>query len=463
MKKTENSNLYINPSYQISSRRQFLKDSYSSISIAATVAACFPYVATSYAASDLPIRIGVIGCGGRGTGAALDALQAATEVIYPMDTYHTEDAAEGTMAAAKGVQIVALADVFQDRLERCREQLQKVGMSVSKDRCFVGLDAYEKVMNLQDVNYVILATPPHFRPAHLRATVEAGKHTFLEKPVAVDATGVRSVIESGEIARKKELAIGAGTMRRRENGSCETTRRIREGMIGDIIACEAIWSGGELWSVKRQPSWTDMEDQLRNWLYYTWLSGDFIVEQFVHNLDIINWVLGEHPVRAFAMGGRQVRTDPRFGNIYDHFAVEYQYTSGVRCFAMDRQTNGCANRIEEIFLGTKGTARFGLFRGWGIDLKGGEKWRFSGPRNNPYHQEHQDLINSIHSGEPINEARQLAESTLTAIMGREATYSGQIIEWENAMNSTQDLKPPIYKFGPLPIRPVPMPGQYKFS
>jgi len=459
MKTTANSNVHIDLSQKKSSRRQFLKDSCSGI----TVAAGFPYIATSHAASDVPIRIGVIGCGGRGTGAALDALQAATEVVYPMDTYHTEDAAEGARAAAMGVQIVALADVFQDRLERCREQLQKVGMPVSKDRCFIGFNAYEQVMNLPDINYVILATPPNFRPAHLRAAVEAGKHSFVEKPVAVDATGVRSVIESGEIARKKGLAIGAGTMRRRENGSCETARRIQEGMIGDIIACEAIWSGGELWSIKRQPSWTDMEDQLRNWLYYTWLSGDFIVEQFVHNLDIINWVLGEHPVRAFAMGGRQVRTDSRFGNIYDHFAVEYQFASGVRCFAMDRQTNGCANRVEEVFLGTKGDARFGLFRGWGIDLKSGGKWRFSGPRNNPYHQEHQDLINSIRSGRPINEARQLAESTLTAIMGREATYSGQIIEWEDAMNSTQDLRPPTYEFGPLPARPVPMPGQYKFS
>jgi predicted dehydrogenase len=463
MKTTANSNVHIDLSQKKSSRRQFLKNSCSGVTVAATLAASFPYVATSHAASDFPIRIGVIGCGGRGTGAALDALQAATEVIYPMDTYHTEDAAEGARAAAQGVQIVALADVFQDRLERCRGQLQKVGMPVSKDRCFIGFNAYEQVIKLPDVNYVILATPPNFRPAHLRAAVEAGKHTFLEKPVAVDATGVRSVIESGEIARKKALAIGAGTMRRRENGSCETTRRIQEGMIGDIIACEAIWSGGELWSVKRQPSWTDMEDQLRNWPYYTWLSGDFIVEQFVHNLDIINWVLGEHPVRAFAMGGRQARTDPRFGNIYDHFAVEYQFASGVRCFAMDRQINGCANRIEEVILGTKGNARFGLFRGWGINYKSGKRWRFSGPRNNPYHQEHEDLTNSIRSGQPINEARQLAESTLTAIMGREATYSGQIIEWEDALNSTQDLRPPTYEFGPLPIRPVPMPGRYKFS
>ena len=440
------------------SRRHFVKTA-----LGTAAAASLPYVSTSHAASALPIHIGVIGCGGRGTGAALDALRAATNVIYPMDTYHTEDAVEGARAAAQGVHIVALADAFADRLAHCRKQLQKVGMPVPEDRCFIGIDAYKKVMDLPDVNYVILATPPHFRPAHLRAVVEAGKHAFVEKPVAVDATGVRSVIESGEIAKRKGLAIGAGTMRRRENGSRQTTQRIQEGRIGQVIACEAIWSGGELWSIPRKPSWTDMEDQLRNWLYYTWLSGDFIVEQFVHNLDIINWVLGEHPVRAFAMGGRQVRTDPRFGDIYDHFTVEYQYASGVRCFAMDRQTNGCAGRVEEVFLGTKGIARFGLFRGWGIDFKGGEKWRFSGPRNNPYHQEHEDLINSIRSGRPINEARQLAESTLTAIMGREATYSGQIIEWDNALNSTQDLTPSTYDFGPIPTRPVPMPGKYKFG
>jgi predicted dehydrogenase len=440
------------------SRRQFVQTT-----VGAAAAASFPYVAANGAASEVPIRIGVVGCGGRGTGAALDALQAATNVIYPMDTYHTEDAAKGAQAAARGVRIVALADLFRDRLERCRQQLQKVGMPVAEDRCFTGFHAYEEVIRLPDVDYVILATPPHFRPAHLRAAVMTGKHAFVEKPVAVDATGVRSVIESGEIAQKKGLAIGAGTMRRRENGSRETTRRIREGMIGEVVACEAIWSGGELWSVARQPSWTDMEDQLRNWLYYTWLSGDFIVEQFVHNLDLINWVLGEHPVRAFAMGGRQVRTEPRFGNIYDHFAVEYQYASGVRCFALDRQMRGCVSRVEEVFLGPKGTARFGLFRGWGIDVKGGQRWRFSGQPNNPYHQEHEDLINSIRSGQPINEARQLAESTLTAIMGREATYSGQIIEWDDALKSKQDLTPAKYEFGPLPTAPVPMPGQYGLS
>jgi predicted dehydrogenase len=356
-----------------------------------------------------------------------------------------------------------LADAFQDRLESCRKQLQLVGMTIPKNRCFTGLQAYKEVMRLPEVNYIILATPPHFRPAHLKAAVEAGKHVFLEKPVAVDATGVRSVLESGEIAKRKSLAVGSGTMRRRENGSRETRRLIREGMIGEVIACEAIWSSGELWSVKRQSSWSDLEDQLRNWLYYTWLSGDFIVEQFVHNLDLVNWVLGEHPIQAFAMGGRQVRTDPRFGNIYDHFAVEYLYPSGVRCFAMDRQMDGSVGRVEEIFLGSKGTGKFGIFRGWSIDLKDGKRWRFTDPMNNPYQQEHEDLIRSIRSGKPINEARPLAESTLTAIMGREAAYSGQIVEWEEALKSNQDLTPPTYEFGPLPVSPVPAPGQYKFN
>jgi predicted dehydrogenase len=462
MKKTADSNAHNDLSMKVSSRRQFLKASCSGITVA-VAAASLPYVATGSEASDDLIGIGVIGCGGRGTGAALDALQAATNVIYPRSTYHTENVVEGAKAVAKNVHIVALADVFQDRLEHCREQLHKAGMPVSEDRCFIGFNAYEEVMRLPDVNYVILATPPHFRPAHLRAAIEAGKHAFVEKPAAVDATGVRSVIESGEIARRRGLAIGAGTMRRYANGFRETTRRIQGGMIGEIIACEAIRSSGELWSVARKPSWTDMEDQLRNWLYYTWLSGDFIVEQFVHNLDIINWVLGEHPVRAFAMGGRQVRTDPRFGNIYDHFAVGYQFASGVRCFAMDRQMNGCAARIEEVFLGTKGTGRFGSFRGLSIDVKGGKRWRFSERPNNPYHQEHEDLINSIRSGQPINEARQLAESTLTAIMGREAAYSGQIITWEEALNSTQDLSPANYEFGPMPTPPVAKPYQYNFS
>jgi predicted dehydrogenase len=443
-------------------RRQFLRDATLGVAGAA-VAAQFPLVLTSHAAPDAPIRIGLIGCGGRGTGAVLDALGAATEVVYPTSGYHTEDVAKDARIAARNVQVVALADLFADRLQRCREQLTKLGLEVKNDLCFTGFDAYQKVMALPEVNYVLLVTPPFFRPAHLRAAVEAGKHAFLEKPVAVDATGVRSVIESGEIARRKGLTIGAGTMRRREHGSRETIKRIRDGAIGEVIACEAIWSGGELWSVDRQPNWSEMENQLRNWPYYTWLSGDFIVEQFVHNLDMINWGVGETPIQAFGLGGRQVRTDPRFGNIYDHFGVEFQYANGVRCFALDRHTNGADGRVEEVFLGSKGIARIGLFGPWSIQPKGGPMWRYREPKNNPYHLEHAEFITSIREGRALNEARQVAESSLTAIMGRETAYSGQALEWEYALNSKQDLSPAKLEMGPLPAPAVAMPGTYRVS
>lgn len=353
--------------------------------------------------------------------------------------------------------------MFADRLQRCREQLAKLGMDVKRELCFTGFDAYQKVMALPEVNYVLLATPPFFRPAHLRAAVEAGKHAFLEKPVAVDATGVRSVIASGAIAQRQGLTLGAGTMRRRENGSRETIRRLHEGAIGDLVACEAIWSGGELWHVERQAPWSDMEYQLRNWLYYTWLSGDFIVEQFVRNLDMINWGVGEHPVRAFGLGGRQVRTDPKFGNIFDHFGVEFQYANGVRCFALDRHTNGSDGRVEEIFLGAKGTARVGLFGGWAIQPKGGAMWRYREPNNNPYHQEHAEFIASIREGRGLNEARQVAESTLTAIMGRETAYSAKMVEWDDALNAKQDLSPAKLELGPMPVPVVPRPGTYRLS
>lgn len=450
------------PSTEAPSRRTFLKNTTLGTA-GVVVAAQLPFVLTSHAAPDQPIGIGLVGCGGRGTGAVLDALGAATNVVYPRATYHSEDAVEGAKILVQNVKVVALADVFKDRLDRCRQQLTKVNMPVDERCCFIGFDAYQKVMAMPEVNYVILATPPQFRPAHLRAAINAGKHAFVEKPVAVDATGVRSVMESGELARSKGLSIVAGTMFRRETGSRETVRRLQAGMVGDIIACEAIWSSGELWAIKRQPDWSDMEYQLRNWLYYTWLSGDFIVEQFVHNLDIIRWVLNENPLRAFGQGGRQVRVDPQFGHIYDHFAVEYQFPSGVRCFILDRHTDGCTGRIEELFLGTKGQGSIGSFGPWSIRPKGGQEWRFTEKRNNPYHQEHAELIHSIRTGQPLNEARQVAESTLMAIMGRETAYSGKLIEWDEALNSKQDLTPAALEFGPMPVPSVAMPGKYRLS
>ena len=440
------------------SRRHFLK--HSSLALAGAAAtAQFPFVTTSHAAPDDPIRIGIIGCGGRGTGAALNALGAATKVIYPNAGYHTEDVSKDATVTTKGVQVVALADLFKDRLARCRENLQALQINIPDDHCFTGFDAYKQLLALPDVNYVILATPPHFRPVHLKAAIEAGKHAFIEKPGAVDGPGVRMVIEAGELAKQKNLGIVAGTQRRHERSYQEAAKRLRDGAIGDVVYGRCYWNGGEIWVVERKPEWTDLEWQCRNWNYFTWLGGDHIVEQHVHNLDIMNWVIGAHPLKATALGGRQVRTQPVHGHIFDHFAVEFEYPNGVRMFSQCRQISGCEGKVEEALVGTKGTSNC---HNW-IKPTQGELWRFRDNQPNPYDAEHQDLIDSIRAGKPLNEARDVAESTLTGIIGRESAYSGQSIEWEKALNSTMRLGPEKYELGAFPVPPVAMPGKYKFS
>ncbi len=439
------------------SRRRFLKHSSLAIAGAAAITEV-PFVITGHAAPDDPIRIGVIGCGGRGTGAVLNVLGAATNVIYPGAGYHTEDVKPGTKAGRKDVRVVALADVFPDRLERCRKQLQALEMSLPDEACFTGFDAYKKLLAMPDVNYVILATPPHFRPMHLKAAIEAGKHVFMEKPVAVDSPGVRMVIEAGELAKQKNLGIVAGTQRRHERKYNETIKRLHDGAIGEIYYACAYWNGGEIWVIERQPEWTDMEWQLRNWNYFTWLGGDHIVEQHVHNLDVMNWVLGAHPLKATALGGRQARTGKVNGHIYDHFAVEFEYPNGLRMFSQCRQINGCDGKVEEFVRGSKGTSNCS---NW-IRVKDGDSWRFRDRDVNAYEQEHQDLIASIRAGKPLNEARAVAESTLLGIMGRESAYSGRAVEWEQALNSQTRLGPDKYEFGPLPFPEVAIPGKYKF-
>jgi predicted dehydrogenase len=445
------------------SRRHFLR--HSSLALAgAAAAAQFPFVVTSQAAPDDPVRIGVIGCGGRGTGAVLDALGAATKVIYPGAGYHTEDVASNTKATAKGVQVTALADLFPDRLASCRDNLSKLGVNIADDHCFTGFDGYKKLLALSDVNYVILATPPHFRPAHLKAAVEAGKHAFIEKPVAVDGPGVRLVLEAHELANQKKLGIAAGTQRRHLRGYNELMKRIHNGEIGEIVYARCYWNGGEIWVIERQEGWSDVEWQCRNWNYFTWLGGDHIVEQHVHNLDIMNWGFNTHPLKALGMGGRQVRTQQVHGHIFDHFAVEFEYPNGARMFSQCRQINGTEGRVEECFVGTKGMAAVTNFGGnCYIKNHDGRMWRFRGPDVNAYQQEHQDLIASIRSGQPINEAKNVAESTLVGIMGRESAYSGQTVEWEQALNSKLRLGPEKYEFGPYPVPPVAMPGKYRFS
>ncbi len=437
-------------------RRHFVKNS-SMAAAGSALVSQFPYVITGRAAPDDPIRIGVIGCGGRGTGAALNALQAATRVVYPRTGYHTEDAAYNARVAAKNVKVVALADLFKDRLEYCRAQLAKVENNVPVDACFVGFDACRNLLALPEVNYVILASPPAFHPPQLRAAIEAGKHVFMEKPAAVDGPGVRSVIESGEIAARKGLGIVAGTQRRHQPGYVETVKRIRDGAVGEIVESRAYWNGGSIWVIPRQDGWSDAEWQLRNWNYFTWLSGDHIVEQHLHNLDVMNWVLPGHPVKACSLGGRQARTDPVYGNVYDHFATEFEYADGMRMFSQCRQINDCSNNVSEAVLGTKG------FSNCSDMIRAGSEWRFSGPKSNPYEQEHVDLIESIRNGKPLNEARATAESTLMGIMGRVSAYTGKTVTWDEVLNSKQNLMPANLDFGPLPSPEVAVPGKYKFE
>ena len=443
------------------SRRHFLRNSSMAVASAAAVSN-LPFVLTAQAAPDDPIRIGLIGCGGRGTGAVLDALGAATKVIYPDAGYHTEDVAEGAVVARKDIQVVALCDVFPDRLNTCRQQLKKLGIDIPDEMCFTGFDGYKKLLAVPEINYVIQATPPHFRPQHLLDAIKAGKNVFIEKPAAVDGPGVRMVIEAGELARQKNLGIVAGTQRRHRRTYIETIKRLQEGAIGELLSARVYWNGGVIWVVEKQPGWSDMEWQLRNWNYFTWLGGDHIVEQHVHNLDIANWALGAHPIKAYGMGGRQGRQHPIHGHIYDHFAIEYEYPNGVRVFSQSRQMHGCEGRVGEGFLGTKGTAWLG--DGNNLILpKGGSPFRTrSSEDGNPYHQEHQDLIASIRAGKPLNVAKAVAESSLTGIMGREAAYSGQTIEWDDALRSETRLGPEKYEMGPLPFPAVPMPGQHKF-
>lgn len=443
-----------------SSRRHFLKST-ATVAAGAALACGLDVPRNVHAAGkDFEVKIGLIGCGGRGTGAVLDALGAASKIIYPDTGYHTEDVADGAKLERGDIKVVALADLFEDRLTHSAEQLAKLGINIPAEMRFTGFDAYKQLLAVPEITYVILATPPHFRPIHLKAAVEAGKHVFMEKPVAVDVPGVKTVIEAGELAKQKALGIVAGTQRRHLKCYPETIKRIQDGAIGEIVYARCHWAEGEIWYIARQPGWSDVEYQIRNWNYFTWLSGDHYVEQHLHNLDVMNWVLGTHPVKAvMGMGGRQVRTGEHHGYIYDHFAVEFEYPGGVRMFSQARQINGCDNVVDEGVVGTTGSSNCRNL----IVPKSGDAWHFKAGDVNPYRQEHQDLIASIREGRPLNEAQTVAESTMTAILGREAVYSGKAVAWDEAMKSETRLGPETYALGPYPPPDVPMPGRYRFQ
>jgi predicted dehydrogenase len=419
-------------------RRDFLKTStVAAVGTAMLGSLAVPRMAHAAQNSET-IKIGLVGCGGRGTGAAADAMQADPNC-----------------------KLVALADTFPDQIERTKKNLLrfKDKFAVTDDMIFSGFDACTKLL-ATDIDVVLLCTPPHFRPAQYREAIEAGKHVFCEKPVAVDAPGIKHVIETNALAKAKNLAVVSGLCWRYDLGVRETMQRIQDGEIGDVMAVHSNYLTGTLWHRGDNPQWSRMEYQLRNWLYYTWLSGDHITEQFVHGLDKTAWLMGDaSPVKATGLGGRQQRTDKKFGHIYDHHAVVYEYANGAKVFAYTRQQDNTSRDVEEYAYGTKGTSEILAHK-----IKGtAGDWKYRGPKPSMYQQEHDELFASIRKGEPINNGDYMANSSMIAILGRMADYTGQTITWEQAIASQERLGPATYEWGDLPEPAVAIPGVTKLS
>jgi predicted dehydrogenase len=419
------------------SRRDFLK---TSAAAAATVA----LVGNVHAAGGDVLKVGLIGCGGRGTGAASQALRAD-----------------------RNVKLWAMSDAFDDRLQQSLTRLQEDReiankIDVPAARRFVGFDGYRQVIAACDV--VLLCTPPHFRPIHLRAAVQAGKHVFAEKPCAVDAAGVRSVLETCVDARRRNLSVVSGLCLRHDNGFKDTVQRIHDGAIGEIVALQANDLRGPIWTRTRTADMSDMQWHMRNWYYYTWLSGDFNVEQHVHYLDVCAWLMGDrYPIRCFGLGGRQVRTGEQFGNIFDHFSIVYEYENGARIYSNCRQQVGCANDMSCNVMGRRGTALLTeRQRGLVLRTPTGQNV-YGGPMNNMYQTEHDVLFASIRNSMPINNGEYMAKSTLLAIMARQAAYTGQSITWEQALASRENLSPTEYTWEAAPpVSEVARPGVTRF-
>ncbi len=363
------------------------------------------------------IKIGLVGCGKRGTDAVLDLL--------------------ATAGLNENVKLVAIADVFENNLQATFRSVKGKYPSLVdvQNSRFIGLDGYQGVM-ASDADLVILATPPGFRPLHFEAAVASGKHVFMEKPVATDAPGVRRILAANEIAIQKNLAVAVGFQRRHDERYRQCVERIHSGAIGELVFARAYWNGAGVWVRPRTKEQTELEYQLRNWYYFNWLSGDHIVEQHVHNLDVINWVMKSHPVEAQGQGGREVRTGIDHGQIFDHHMVEYSYASGAKMLSQCRQMQGCRASVGEFVHGTKGTADFA--GATLLDPRGNVIWKSTLPTRHAasgYREEQSDLLSALRRGETLNEVKQGAESTMTAIMGRMATYTGKIVRWDEAIQS----------------------------
>ncbi len=406
-----------------------------SAAVAATAAVAGAAVQNVHAAGSDQLKVGLVGCGGRGS---VDA-KACT-------------------SAAPGVVLWAMADLFKDQIDRMRAALKTslgAKMDVTDERCFSGFDNCAKLL-ASGVDLVLLCEPPGFRPMHIKLVIDAGKHCFAQKPVCVDPVGARSVVASAEAATQKKLSLFAGTQTRHHPAYIEAIKRIQDGQIGKIRAAQCYFNTGTLWYHEPKAGWTEMENQCRNWYYYTWLSGDHIVEQHIHNIDRMNWAMGATPTKCVATGGRQVRTDPKWGDIYDHFAVEYEYPpDGVRVASYCSQFAGqAAHRVADYVVGADGICDLSG------SITGKKPWKFEGEAKDANVLEHADLIAGIRSGNPINHGKRIAESSLTAVMGRMAAYTGRELNFSWVMNASQlNLFPEKLAFGPHPVDPVAKPGE----
>jgi predicted dehydrogenase len=401
-------------------RRSFLKE--TGIVIAGSALAYHTGLSASLATPKKDIlKIGLIGCGGRGTGAAANAIAADPNVV-----------------------LTTMGDIFEDRLEESLTNLIELNpkqVKVDKQNKFIGFDAYSKVI-ASGVDVVLLATPPAFRPLHLTAAIDANKHVFCEKPMAVDAPGVRKVLLAANKAKEKNLSLVSGFCFRYDTPNRAAFGKVLAGDVGQIRAVSTFRNGGELWYKPRQPEWTQMTYQLRNWYYHNWLSGDFLVEQAVHSIDMMSWIMGDKmPLKATGTGGRQKRIDPKYGNIYDHFAIEFEYENNVKGYHFTRQQAGTPGRNSVEVLGTDGNAIMNIGRDYTITGK--NSWKYDGPKNNMYETEHEELFASIRNGKPKNDGEWMAHSTMLAIWARMVGYTGQTITWDQAFNSTETLGPKL--------------------
>ncbi|WP_297094096.1 Gfo/Idh/MocA family oxidoreductase [uncultured Draconibacterium sp.] len=386
------------------------------------------------------LKVGLVGCGNRGTGAALNFL-----------------------AAGHGLHLVALADVFEDKVWDCRDKLLKQRVEVPEANCFWGFDAYKSLLDV-DLDVVILATPPHFRPMQFDAAVQAKKHVFLEKPVCVDPVGARQIMATAKKAESMGLSVITGTQRRHSRDYNETYRQVASGAIGELVSAKAYWLQSHVWFRTREEGWSDMEYMLRNWNSFCWLGGDHILDTHVHNIDIVNWFMGKTPESAIGFGGRHRRLT---GDQYDFFSIDFDFGNGISSHSFSRQIDGCANQLGEVIMGTEGYTNC---KNTVFNHDGSVKWTYEYPKNkdgrstgvvavSPYVQEHIHLVTAIRTNKPVVEAHRTAESTLTAVMGRTAAYTGQKVNWEEMMTSNEKLGPKKYEMGPVDMEfPVPKQG-----